>query len=120
MFAFKAVGCHLKSTGAAQSALNPAGRREKRTGVRGGSEEEKHSHVRHQTGKRKEGGGTLRCYLFVFDLIGRLRKKKERESQSRQIQPDPMSFIVSFCLFDCFKVFSFLCFILSCSPFPHF
>lgn len=28
VFAFKAVGCHLKSSGAAQSALNPAGRRE--------------------------------------------------------------------------------------------
>jgi len=48
----------------------------RRIGVRGGHEE-KHSHVRHQTGKRKGGGGMLCCYLFVFDLIGHRRKKKE-------------------------------------------
>lgn len=101
VFVFKPVGCHLKSTGAVQSALNPAGRRGKRTRVRGGPDEEKHHHFRHQTGKRKGGAGTLGFCLFVFELIGCLRKKKKRKEDNPDVAKHNLT-PVSFSFFSLF------------------
>lgn len=47
----------------------------KRARIRGGPEEEKHSHVRQQTEKRKGGAGALGFCVFVSELMGCLKEK---------------------------------------------
>lgn len=72
MLAFKAVGCHLKSTGAPESALNPAGRREGR--LESGEGKKKSSPMSDTRLESEKGGaGMMCCCLFVFALTGYLR-----------------------------------------------
>lgn len=66
VFAFKAVGCHLKSTGTAQSALNSAGRRER--GLESGEGQKKKSTPMSDTklvSGRKEVGRCAVVCLFL-------------------------------------------------------
>lgn len=75
VFAFEAVGCHLKFTGAVQSALNPAGRR--KGGLESGEGQKKKSNPMSDT-KLKSGREELGCWAVVcLDLFGCLTKEKE-------------------------------------------
>lgn len=74
VFVFEAVGCHLKSTGAVQSALNPAGRRE--GGLESGEGQKKKSNPVSDT-KLKSGREELGCWAVCLEFFGCLRKGKE-------------------------------------------
>lgn len=75
MFVFEAVGCHLKSIGAVQCALNPAGRRE--GGLESGEGQKKKSNPMSDT-KLKSGREELGCWAVVcFELFGCLTEEKE-------------------------------------------
>lgn len=71
-----------------------------RRGVRGGPGEEKLSHVRHQSAKRKGGGGTLGCCLFVFEPHRKGREEKKYIPALAKHKLTPVSFIVFSCCLD--------------------
>lgn len=64
MFVFKTVGCHLKSTGAAQSALNLAGRRGGRESGEGKKKSAPMSDTKQKSGREEVGHRPVVC-LFL-------------------------------------------------------